>query len=308
MPNWNQVLSEIDRCPRKDALDYVRVRYLKRLHKKTGRNIICYYSGFLQKQEYRHHEINDGDKNGFMSTIHGLDRSKGLDLFLHTPGGHIAATESIVNYLKQMFGTDIRAVIPQLAMSAGTMIACACKQIIMGKQSNIGPIDPQFNGIAAQGVLEEFAQAIQEIKADPAAIPVWQAIIGKYHPTFIGDCQKAVDLSEQLVKSWLVSGMFAGDSDADTKAQTVVDQLGSHSQTKVHARHFHVDEAKALGLTVKTLEDDFDDETQDLVLTIHHTFMHTFTKSSSVKIYENHTGQRMVLHHRNQNQQFVIQQ
>lgn len=307
MPSWNQVLNEIEKSPRKDALDYVRLRYLRKLQKKTGRNVISYYSGFLQKQEYRFHAINDGDKNGFMSTIHGLDRSKGLDLVLHTPGGDIAATESIVDYLRKMFGTDIRAVIPQLAMSAGTMIACACREIIMGKQSNIGPIDPQFSGIAAQGVLEEFRQAIAEVKADPGSVPIWQAIIGKYHPTFIGDCQKAVDLSEYLVMNWLISGMFKGDPAAAVRAKQIVDELGSHSKTKVHARHVHVDEAKALGLTIKTLEDDFDDEYQDLVLTIHHTYMHTFTKSSSVKIFENHTGQRMVLHHRPQGQQFVIQ-
>lgn len=31
-----------------------------------------------------------------MTTIHGLDRTKGLDLVLHTPGGDLAATESLV--------------------------------------------------------------------------------------------------------------------------------------------------------------------------------------------------------------------
>ena len=39
-----------------------------------------------------------------------------------------------MDYLRAMWSTDIRAVIPQLAMSAGTMIACSCKEIVMGKQ------------------------------------------------------------------------------------------------------------------------------------------------------------------------------
>lgn len=43
--------------------------------------------------------INDKDKAAFMLNVHGLDRSKGLDLILHTPGGDLAATESIVDYL-----------------------------------------------------------------------------------------------------------------------------------------------------------------------------------------------------------------
>ena len=63
--------------------------------------------------------ISDADKNGFMSVFHKLDRTKGLDLILHTPGGDMAATESIVDYLGSMFGKDIRAIIPQLAMSGG---------------------------------------------------------------------------------------------------------------------------------------------------------------------------------------------
>jgi membrane-bound ClpP family serine protease len=58
-----------------------------------------------------------------------------------------------------MFGTNIRAIIPQMAMSAGTMIALSTREIIMGKHSNLGPIDPQIAGIPAHGVIEEFNRA-----------------------------------------------------------------------------------------------------------------------------------------------------
>ena len=70
--------------------------------------------------------INDNDKNGLMATVNGLGTSDGLDLILHTPGGDVGATESLIHYLRQKFGTNIRAIIPQLAMSGGTMMACAC--------------------------------------------------------------------------------------------------------------------------------------------------------------------------------------
>jgi ATP-dependent protease ClpP protease subunit len=76
-------------------------------------------SGFLSKGGLFLSDINDEDKTGFMTTVHRLDRSKGLDLFLHTPGGGIAATQSIVNYLHKMFRYDIPAIVPQMAMSAG---------------------------------------------------------------------------------------------------------------------------------------------------------------------------------------------
>lgn len=138
MPNWGEVLKEIqgyqiDNSP----LDVIRRKYLKIMHEYTGRNIIAYYSSFLQKPN-SNSSIDDNDKNAFMQTVHGLDKSKGLDLILHTPGGNTAATESIVSYLHSIFGNNIRAFIPQIAMSAGTMIALSCKEIVMGKQSNIG--------------------------------------------------------------------------------------------------------------------------------------------------------------------------
>ncbi|MFA5433061.1 MAG: S49 family peptidase, partial [Candidatus Paceibacterota bacterium] len=125
-----------------------------------------------------------------------------LDLILHTPGGETAATESIVDYLHSMFGNNIRAIVPQLAMSAGTMIACSCKEIIMGLQSSLGPIDPQFGGIPAHAIVEEFKRAYSEIKADPVKAAVWQPIVARYNPTLVGECEKAIDWSEKMVENW----------------------------------------------------------------------------------------------------------
>jgi hypothetical protein len=295
MPNWNDVLVEIQRSRRIDALDFVRKKYLKLLHKKTNRNVIAYYSGFLQRSNPNHLSINDSDKNALMNAVHGLDRTKGLDLILHTPGGDIAATESIVDYLWKMFDKDIRAIIPQIAMSGGTMIACASREILMGKQSNLGPIDPQFGGIPVYGVIEEFERAISEIRSDPAKIPVWQVIIGKYHPTFIGECEKAIKWSNEIVLKWLSENMF---SDVDPKqrkllAERIVTELSDHSQTRTHSRHIPMDQCQNMGLKITSMEDD--NKLQDLILTVHHSYMHTFANSTCIKIVENHLGRAMIL-------------
>ncbi|WP_248802168.1 SDH family Clp fold serine proteinase [Pseudomonas sp. MWU13-2100] len=296
MPNWTQVLEEIivKEQTEGNGVDGVRRKYLSLLQKETGRNVIAYYSGFLQKPGYGFGHINDDDKNGFMNAIHGLNRDLGLDLILHTPGGDISAAESIVHYLRGMFGTNIRAIIPQLAMSAGTMISCACSEIVMGKQSNIGPFDPQLGGLPAHGVIEEFAKAIEMAKSDPQSIPIWQAIISKYHPTFLGECEKAIDLADLVVKNWLVSGMFHGDEDALKKTENIVLALNDHAGTKTHSRHLHIEDAIGIGLKVRKLEDD--PILQDLVLTVHHAYMHTFANSTAGKIIENHNGSVIVLH------------
>lgn len=244
------------------------------------------------KAKFKQCFIHDDDKNGLMAAVHGLDRTLGLDLILHTPGGDLAATESIVNYLRAMFGTDIRAIIPQIAMSAGTMIACATKEIIMGKQSNIGPIDPQFGGIPAHGVIEEFNRAIAEVKRDPASTPIWQTVVSKYHPTFIGECEKAINLSSEMVTEWLVSGMFLDGDRATEKANKIVSTLNNHEDTKTHARHIHIDDAIDMGLKIIRLESDQD--LQDLTLTVHHAYMHTLANTSAIKIIENHQGNAIV--------------
>jgi len=296
MPTWLDVLKElkIDEIDNQEGpLDRVRRKYLRQLHEKTGRNIIAYYSGWLQNPNSAACAISDADKNGLMTTVHGMDRNKGLDLFLHTPGGEIAATESLVDYLHQMFGKDIRCFIPQLAMSGGTMIACACKEIIMGKQSNIGPIDPQIDGIPVHGVITEFKDAIKCVKRHPSSLPIWQIIIGKYYPAFLGECSKVAELSSEIVVKWLTEIMFFDDEQAENKAKQVATNLNNHTDTKIHARHIHAEEAKSFGLKITMMEED--PELQDLVLTIHHAYMHTFSNVPATKIIENHLGSAVVL-------------
>jgi ClpP class serine protease len=200
MPTWNDILSEITRAG--STHDMVRRQYLKKLAAKTKRNLIIYYSGWLQKSElFRQNAwefmLNDADKNGLMATIYEMDRRKGLDLFLHTPGGDMAATESLIDYLRQMFGSDIRAIIPQIAMSGGTMIALACKEIVMGKHSNLGPIDPQYSGVPAHAIKEEFERALKEVQTSPHTAPIWQVILSKYGPAQITESVKAINWADQ---------------------------------------------------------------------------------------------------------------
>lgn len=294
MPNWGEVLKELQDLSAVHPLDSVRRKYLRKMSVDTGRNVIAYYSGFLQKPNVRSSQIDDNDKNAFMATIHKLDRTKGLDLILHTPGGDLAATESLVDYIRSMFGTDVVAYVPQIAMSAGTMIACSCKEIIMGDHSNLGPIDPQFNGIPARGVLEEFKKAVKAVKRDPATLPFWQAIIGRYHPTFIGECEKSITWAEQMVTSWLKTGMFHSNPNANRIVSKIVKSLSDHKSTKSHARHITMAQLQALGLIIKDLNAQ-PNNLQDTVLTIHHAYMHTFANSQAAKIVENQLGVALII-------------
>jgi membrane-bound ClpP family serine protease len=290
VPSWDNVQSDIRAAG--SGHDVVRRKALAELAEYTGRNVILYYSGWLEKQNLINHglpvDVNDSDKNGFMAVIHKLDRTKGLDLILHTPGGSVAATESLVDYLRAMFKTDVRAIVPQLAMSAGTMIALSAKSVVMGKHSSLGPIDPQIGGLAAHGVVEEFERAKSEIATNPSTIAVWQPIIAKYPPAFIGECQKAIDWANKIVGDWLETGMFANEDDPEAAATKVNEELADHALTLSHDRHISAEKAQELGINVEVLEDD--QELQDRVLTVHHASSLTISETPAFKIIENQNG------------------
>lgn len=295
MPNWGQVLQEIHDFAKEhpdqasSAHDTIRRRYLKRLHEHTDRNIIAYYSGFLTHPGIAQAGIIDEDKNGFMMAAHTMhDKTKGLDLILHTPGGNIAATHSIVNYLQKIFKHNIRAIIPQIAMSAGTMLACSCRSILMAKHSNLGPIDPHLRDIPTYGVLREFRRAHREVKKDPSKLFIWQTILSQYRPTFLGQCENAVKWSNDFVRRQLENVMFEKDPKAKQKADLIVKGLSNYQKNRVHDRHIHAEECEKIGLKVEAIEND--QTYQDLLLTVHHHYMHIFMNSKTYKIIENHDG------------------
>lgn len=260
---------------------------------KTDRNIICYYSGFLSKPSVEGVNITDEDKNGLMLCVHKLDKSKGLDLFIHTPGGSGAATASLIHYLKQMFGNDIRAFVPQIAMSAGTIMACACKEIVMGKHSNIGPVDPQINGLPAYGVVSELETAYKEMVADPQKQYLWNPILSRYTPSFVQQCQWSIEASKKFIGQFLRENMFAdlAEPEQSTVVNKIVEQLSDLRSNKGHDKHIHIEECRDMGLKVVPLEDQ---EIQDLVLTIHHCYMFSLSNSPAFKIIENQLGRRYV--------------
>lgn len=290
MPSWTQLVEEIGTGR---THDIIRKKYITQLSKVTGRNVIVYYSGWLQKvdvanQKPQAFSISDADKDGFMATIHKLDKSKGLDLVLHTPGGDIAATESLVDYLRSIFDGNIRAIVPQLAMSCGTMIACACREIVMGLHSSIGPTDPQIGGVPAQSIREEWDRATVDMQKGPHMAALWHPIISKYSPTFLLECEKAVQWADDIVTEWLVTGMFKDDPHPQAAAQRVMQSLGSHAQTKTHNRHISIGDAEQLGLKIVRLE--ADQKLQDAVLSVHHACIYTLSDTDACKIIENQLG------------------
>ncbi|MBO2524153.1 MAG: serine protease [Bacteroidetes bacterium] len=269
-----------------------KTEFIQRLSEITNRNTILYFSAFMHKPKNPEIIINDKDINALMENVHRLDKEKGLDIILHTPGGDLAATEQIIYYLKSYFNSDIRAIVPQMAMSAGSLIAVSCKSIIMGRQSCIGPFDPQLNGVPCQSVLREFKKAIADVEQRPASLGLWQTIISKLNPTFITLCEQADELSEELTEKIL------SDKGLDrSKKEKIKKVFSKNDHSKTHSRHIDRTQCKKAGLSIIDLEDE--QEVQDLVLGIHHCCMILGEQSNIVKIVENNIGGRYQLHGNN---------
>jgi hypothetical protein len=158
----------------------------------------------------------------------------------------------------------------------------------MGKQSNLGPIDPQLRGIPCHGVVQEFKRALKEVKQDSSRIVIWQQIIGQYRPTFLGQCENAIDQSSSFVAQQLADGMFSELPNRKKKAKAVAKALSDYSKNKTHDRHFDADECETMGLDIKHLENDA--ELQDAVLTVHHCYMNMLMNTTTYKIIENQNG------------------
>ena len=287
MPSWSEIVTEVNLYSNAGSeLDKKREKYLNQIHSITSRNVIAYYSGWLKVPDAPHVSIDEQDKNAFMTTVYKLDKAKGLDLILHTAGGDIAATESIVTYLKSIFNGDVRAIIPQISMSAGTMIAMSCKEIIMGEQSSLGPIDPQMGGIACQAVIDEFNRAVDEVSQKPAALGLWQTIISKYHPTFLTACEKAIAWSAKLAEQWLK------EVNPEIDFEKIKNVFLNHNNSYSHSRHMSKRDCRAAGLNIVDLE--ANQNLQDAVLSLHHCYMILFDKFLISKVVENNIGGRYI--------------
>jgi len=225
-------------------------------------------------------------------------RAPHLDLILHSPGGSLEAAEAFVQYLRSKF-SHIRVIVPQFAMSAATMIACAADRIVLGKHSFLGPTDPQFflqtplgpRMVPAQAILAQFEQAREECR-DPKKLAAWLPMLSQYGPDLIVQCQNVSERAEFLVRTWLRSFMFRADADGEEKADSIATWLSTHDNFKSHGRHIPRTELEEKGLQIERLEND--QEMQDVFLSVFHATTHTFNGTDAAKIIENHLGRAFI--------------
>jgi len=275
----------------------LRKKYLAELANETKRSAILYATRWTQPVPQgcppELLSITHEDVQAMMEVVHGLP-APNLDLILHSPGGAGVAAEALVIYLRSKF-SHIRVIVPHAAMSAATMLACAADEVVMGNHSFLGPIDPQFvlatplgqRSVPADAVREQFDMAVRECQ-DRTKATAWFPMLAQYGPDVLVQCENALKLSKDLVRTWLKTYMFKGEEKAEEKADEIANWLSDHKKFNTHGRHISRAELEKHGF--KTVELEKDQKLQDLVLSVFHTVTQTFDASGAVKMLANNHG------------------
>jgi len=300
MPAWNELVEEFQALKVEDRHNWVRERMdatLQAIAGRRGSNVVLYGSGFLQKPDAppARLQITHEDLNALMSVVYGMDWNAPLTLILHTPGGVTNAAETIVSYLRAKF-QRIEVVVPAFAMSAGTMVSLGSDRIVMGRQSQLGPIDPQMpiggRYVSARAVVDQFEKAKGEILDDVNSAHVWAVILQSLGPSLLQEAQNALEYGEQMVAEWMAKYMFAGDPHRVNKANTAAAHFNDAASHKSHGRRIARDEARSFGLVIEDLEDP--QEFQEEVLTAYHLMTILFDWSPTTKVLWSHKGRTFV--------------
>lgn len=88
--------------------------------------------------------IVPGLEHRLRQAIEGLQERKNVvTVILDTPGGVVEVLERMVSVLRSVYD-EVTVIVPDRAMSAGTILALSADRIMMDHLSCLGPIDPQI--------------------------------------------------------------------------------------------------------------------------------------------------------------------
>jgi hypothetical protein len=284
--------------------DGIRRDRLKALYDYTGRPVVLYATDFLTGKPVGNVSLEWSDKDGFIEVMDGI-KGNSVDVMIQSPGGMAEAAESIVALLRSRFD-DVRFIVPNIAKSAATMLVLSGNQILMNDSSELGPIDPQFRlprpdgsqqMAPAQAIIDQFEEAQELIKKDPALLTPWLPILQQYGPALYKQARNAIDLSKYYVTEWLTKYMFKEDSDGRDKAKKAADYLSDHNRFKSHARRIdmlQIRESEDLK-SLKVVDMRSDGKLHDCVKGLYNTTIFTFMTTPTYKLFES-SSQRTLAH------------
>lgn len=208
---------------------YLRQLLIKDIQEETQRELIVYFTDCDHTQA----QIDQSD-DIYLSELLSARKGHRVDLLLETNGGFTDATEKICSVLRNA-KLDLRVIVPRRAKSNGTVIAFCGSSIVMGHNSELGPIDPYWAGVPADYI----------VKA--------AAIMAQRDPILVQAAESSIKQTTELAVYLLGSGMMQGVAEQDIRA--LVAKLATRDQYHSHGAVIDADEALSLGLKVELFEE-----------------------------------------------------
>ncbi len=197
-----------------------------------------------------------------------------LVIGLNTPGGSTETTEKMVEIIRHHY-SEVYFIVPDYAMSAGTIFCMSGDKIFMDYSSSLGPIDPQvFNGkeyVPALGYLDQVNKLIEKSKNGTITDAEF-AILQNLDLATLNSYEQASELSKSLSKQWLVEYKFKSwtlhrtnpqkigqpvtQVDKEQCADKIAERLSNNKEWHSHGRNIGVKKLQKLGLEI----DDYSNE------------------------------------------------
>lgn len=140
-------------------------------------------------------------------------RREKLAVILETTGGFIEVAQRIADTLRHHY-RQLEFIVPNFAMSAGTVLVMAGDAIYMDYYSTLGPIDPQVQRsgtagmVPALGYLEQYERLVKRAQDGTITTAEISYLVSHFDPAELYSYEQARELSISLLKEWLVKYKF----------------------------------------------------------------------------------------------------
>ena len=148
-------------------------------------------------------------------------------VILDTPGGVVEVVERMVTALRHVY-RDLTVIVPDRAMSAGTIFALSADRIMMDHLSSLGPIDPQIERdgklVPALSYLNQFERLNNKAQAG-ALTTAEYALVSKLDLGELYQFEQARELSIELLIKWLSSYKFKNWTQTESRQLEVTPEM-----------------------------------------------------------------------------------
>lgn len=262
---YSEYLNNQDLVQNFELLTAERKKQLKRISDLRGREIVV-FAADLNKIGIAGNAIaiGFGDLLPFTDQLANVHGTK-LDILLETPGGSGEVAEEIVRLCRTKCD-DLAVIVPGWAKSAGTILAMAADEIVMGPASALGPIDAQLAWQGKQFSADALLEGMEKIKKEvidtgalnKAYIPILQGI----SPGELQAAQNALDFAKVLVTDWLArykfktwdkhssTGQPVTSEEKTRRAEEIAAQLCDHRKWLTHNRSIRIDDLRNMRLNI----------------------------------------------------------